>query len=289
MDYIKGIPSLQRFKFEQCDGTIWIFFDDFYNSLKDDKQSTDSNSLRRWNLIRSFTEDGSRREEQDSNKLQVPLTKVLTYCIKNSATFTFARNVVSELEQLLTNQNQDDCINCVKKVHNEKANNINNLLKLYKNISRALFLSSELEEAFSDYTICEKDLKTLHDYRHHFSNKEWERIKLFEYHFQTQNQDCIEWDYERLLNEKVTFFETCDQLQKSNKHLLHSCKVLIKHEADRQGVGEALDGILYRGANVHLPSVINNTVLDSLPLYLQDQRNFFCSPCNEKVCKHEKD
>ena len=87
MDYIKGIPSLQRFKFEQRDGTIWIFFDDFYNSLKDDIQSTDSNPLGRWNLIRFFTEDGSRREEQDSNKLQVPLTKVLTYCLKKQCNF----------------------------------------------------------------------------------------------------------------------------------------------------------------------------------------------------------
>lgn len=101
---------------------------------------------------------------------------------------------------------------------------VQTIKELYKLISDTQFhqdtFGSFLES--HNYTL-ESKLHTLETtYKEEFKVS-WEKIKLFEWHFQKRYPNSLEYSHEVLVKRKLSYFELCVDFQKKQKHLNKLC------------------------------------------------------------------
>ena len=268
------LNTLKNYAFIDED-VSWIKFDDFVKLFKDEADSKGKlkSVPRKDNILRFFKTSGYIRNEKELKDVDISCKGVLHYAFHNRTTI----DIFDDLTERL--------------VYNIFGNSPRpNIRELYGEIARNPFhiLESSSYYTSEDCLTQDSDLRTLiTEYKADFSNIQWERIKLFEWHFEKCDKANVQKSND-ITERKYQFYDQCLRAKKECTNLNQTCKETISSEKRRQDLGKtAHESQLLYGKCTHNRDVLEQSIRDCLKQC--DPRLKFdvmiCLSCQTYSCK----
>jgi hypothetical protein len=212
------------------------------------------------------------------NKKRLSVSAVISFVFKNRHASAFCGQVSREIEAAVLN------IHKGTEEAAQREEQVDSHYKIYQTISSCNFHPLELENLLLDHSpIASDKLLTIYtEYQETFSSS-WEKIKLFEWHFQRTHPDCINYELETLVTEKRLYLDRCLHIQGQYKYFDDLCHVTLSSEKKRQARGNEQHGINLIAFHQHLPSKLTADLKKDLGNVNVDADVVVCD-CVEGIC-----
>ncbi len=274
------LPSLQELDIiPDCtvEGKYKIRFKTFISFLRKHSTSTEKDLGRIENIRRTF-QKLLKGHFFENGEEYISLTSCLRFIFNQYDKIDVCQKITHEIEQSLLNcASQPNVID-------------HSILDIYKaaaklDITHETSLGQILVDSLSD-----SDIPSLY-YQHKigFDQQEWERIKLFEWHFAKLEPNHASQDLAEGIKRRQSFLNECKSLLDIQPVLQNVCKTTINTNSARKAAADLQNGILLTGRSVHIPTQVDATLLAALhEIFPNVVQKVVCVACQTPTCTHDK-
>ena len=237
------------FKDPKDTDTYFVFVDDLYNYFK--KESKEKSCLRRSYFLR-----GLKNIKFIEEREVVSLQDVLKYCFNHYDSHRGCERIVKIIENLILYGRGENTSEYVR-----------SSFELYSAIAKTTL--SSIGEGLTNFQIDESKIRTLvTEHRNSFSEEEWRKIILFEYHFSKENRE--DSTYEELIRMKWKKFQFIMSVNSVSEELGNVSRKHITERFIRQETAKKVYSIQINGSKTHLAEALDLQLYSTVQEYFSD-------------------
>ena len=201
----------------------------------------------------------------DGQNEQVPISSVFRYMFQHMDDFNVCYKFCNEIIDIAFRQTHSQ-----KKIAFSNAALYDDIINSDLKLLHPVFLN--------EISINEEHLKYIGtDHRSNFSESSWDKIKVFEWQFQTYCNLKEKLSYENMLDKKYEFLKLCKTTNENSRDIRKMIAKCIEKTKARKAAADALNGIHINTGIQHLPNKIE-TEIKELSRHTSRTRQFipFC-------------
>lgn len=240
---VRGIEGI---KFHKTREVIWVDSDDITNHIK----SFEIDKIRIDNLRRSLKRNrDSCHGSLGLTEKQIPLDSLVSFSFDNSSRYLFCKKLKQTIcGFLLKSKIEAD-------VHHR------NELELYKDIAKKGYKTGVIDILPTDFI---KDLKPEYlcfDLCNAFSQKDAEKIILFEWHFARNHAECKADNYDEVLKKKSIYLKKLRDVRNVVADMIKELKDVVTETTERRQIATKRNGITLESCDVkHIPESVDQCI-----------------------------
>lgn len=275
---IASLPSLATltFHYDNDDGKYWIPVSAWTEFLRLNLFQTDKwDDVDSSNIRRIFKRYNNGVQVRDG-KLWTTFSIILSFVFNHRDNLLICKTITGEVEvTLLENK---------RALESELP--VQNVLELYKLIAKNNFRDKQIQDlTLTDATFQITKIPTLVvDHKVHFSESEWAKICLFEWHF-SQDNSFLELTYECQLKERYNFYLQCQEVKKIAEKIKTQAKEIVHTNVIRRDYAETVYDVHIYGKLTHNPITLDAAIFDAVKETL-DVSNLLTVGCSVE-CTHD--
>ena len=208
---INSLPSLSSLRFTHDSDTdrYWIPVCDWTEYLRNRLTPRDKwKEVKSSNIIRIFEKDKTDFLTKEE-KCWTTLSALIGFAYHHKYTLESCCTIVKEIEfKILGNTNK-----VTNRTEKQTDLPIQNVLELYKLIANSNICEKKIQDLLlPDLQIANRQIETLVTvHKENFSEEEWAKICLFEWHF-SQSKCVVDLTYENQLRERYRYYQQCKEI-----------------------------------------------------------------------------
>ena len=276
---MKNIQFLESVKLKYIHDRLYINLDSFIGFLKSNHSPSDTIKVKASNVIRDFSSYPEGIKDIDGEK-HVLFFNCLKFIFKYSHNFQVCKQTALDVEEIV--------------LHGERlSTSLQSHHELYQEISDTRLKPDFLfENSLQHLDIKNLEIPTLFrefDYEKKFTEVQWKKICLFEYHFSKYvYTDKLErGKFETLIGKKYWFWNEINKAGELAANIVQWTKKEISERFQRKAATADRERISVFN-DCHLPEILETDVLNLLSSLAPDnQVKVLCFDC-DKSCRHRK-
>jgi hypothetical protein len=253
----------------------WINFDTFFNLLQTNVQKEDKVKVRKDVIVKEVDKYQQGFTTID-NERYISVQAILRYCFHHCDQLISCKRIISQVLSVLTIQTGDS--------------NLLSQKEIYSAIAERKFHKTLLEQYVNEIGIPQNsNIPTLvSEYKSDYSEVEWKRICLFEWHF-SRTVNWSNYAYAELVNAKWKFLDSIKQAKDISEVIQAYSPTVISEYSERKDKADRENSLYVQGSNgiVHNPEKLEQ----DLTAHLQEAEisgisRVICIDC-APTCKHQ--
>ena len=260
---INSLPSLSSLRFTHDSDTdrYWIPVCDWTEYLRNRLTPRDKwKEVKSSNIIRIFEKDKTDFLTKQE-KCWTTLSALIGFAYHHKYTLESCSTIVKEIEfKILGNTNK-----VTNRTEKQPDLPIQNVLELYRLIANSNICEKKIQDLLlPDLQIANRHIETLVTvHKENFSEEEWAKICLFEWHF-SQVKCVVDLTYENQLRERYSFYQQCKEINSLATTIQRQGKDITGRNINRREYGETIHNVQIYGRVAHNPSKIDSELIEAV-------------------------
>ena len=252
-------------------------YNKFIGALKTSHRETDlAKGIRSDNILRELRTYKCGLTENTGDRF-VSITSVIRYLCHHYDDYAVCKEFVHPVQSKISNSHV--------------VTDSGSILEVYKKVTQTPLKHTLLEKLQHDKVMLDElHISTLyHDHKVHFTEKQWWRICMFEWHFsRSYNLEGKLHDHGALVELRRKFLQDCFNIKQFSEGMQKMCKEPVLHQMKRKALAESeRDVCVQISKQMHLPSMLEFSVLHEITSAFSLEISVVCLDCTEQYFQHK--
>lgn len=233
----------------------WVWYDNFLSFMQKNHLPNDK-PLKPFNIHREL-KGHNQAIKTVGNQEAVNFSSVLRYIFHHAEDYKVCQRICHQIESAITDGVVEHAAF--------------SLLELYKVIAKSHLKSTVIENVLlGSLNIDETQIPGLiSGHKSNFSHLEWQKICLFEWHFQKECKTDNS-TYEDEVKLRWDFYNSYQNMYQLSSALYTTSKHIILHQMRRKATAEVHQGIKLMAKQSHVPRIMDISLLEALGEHFND-------------------